>query len=233
MEGTSAKFIYLAPCTKTMWFLKLKLKHDCDLSTRCRRFKVRLQSIDLSRGIAGEDGVVYGISHITGDKEKIDAFIADLRKDKRITYLEFSGSTLLTGERTKHKPVALLGKSVFFVKPVVQDEHGYEHWELASTKKEDLSCFIEEVKKFADELELIALRRIDLKDIYFQKLMPPLTDMQKRVLDFAISEGYYRFPKRTTIRQLAKALGMSPSNFQKHLQKAEALIIPDAFSLLK
>ena len=63
--------------------------------------------------------------------------------------------------------------------------------------------------------------------------MPKLTALQKMALELAINEGYYEAPKKTNLRELARLSKVSLATYQKHLQKAEAKVIPDVFSFLK
>ena len=42
---------------------------------------------------------------------------------------------------------------MFFVKPMVLDNSGYEHWEIASHKKDEITEFLDNVEKLVDENE--------------------------------------------------------------------------------
>ena len=100
-------------------------------------------------------------------------------------------------------------------------------------KKEELINFIKKIKPFCDSFDLLSIKNTPLKNIYFPKLMPKLTDLQKKALELAIKEGYYEAPKRTSLRKLAVLMKISLATFQKHLQKAESKVIPDTLSFLK
>ncbi|SFC45313.1 HTH DNA binding domain-containing protein [Halobiforma haloterrestris] len=49
-----------------------------------------------------------------------------------------------------------------------------------------------------------------------------LTDRQRELFAVARSEGYYEVPRRTTHRELADRLGLSPGTVGEHLQRIEA-----------
>ena len=93
--------------------------------------------------------------------------------------------------------------------------------------------FIKKVKPLVDEFELLGLKNTPLQNVYFPKIMPKLTVLQKKALELAIKEGYYETPKKTNLRTLAKLSKVSLATYQKHLQKAESKIIPDVLSFLK
>ncbi len=216
-----------------MWVAKIVLKHDCMISNRCERFKVILQSLDLNEEKRGSEVLTSSIHQVIGEESAVKEFIADLKKDKRAHYVEFNGRTLFLIESAKKKPASQLTRRMFFVKPAIMDDKGFEHYELASHKKEELMNFIMKVKPLVDHFELLSLQNTPLQNVYFPKVMPKLTDLQKRALELAINEGYYNAPKRTSLRKLAALSKVSLATFQKHLQKAESKVLPDILSFLK
>lgn len=216
-----------------MWVAKIRLRHDCIIGNRCRKFNVMMQSLDLNEEKKNGKVLTSSIHQLIGDESNIKKFISDLKKDKRTKYLEFNSETLFLVETAKKKPVSEFSKKMFFVKPMLLDNNGYENWEIASHKKEELMNFIKKVKPLVDEFELLSLKNTPLQNIYFPKVMPKLTGLQKKALELAIKEGYYETPKKTNLRALAKLSKISLATYQKHLQKAESKIIPDVLSFLK
>lgn len=65
----------------------------------------------------------------------------------------------------------------------------------------------------------------DLFTLNLNSVFSSLTKKQIRVLEEAIARGYYGAPKKTTIRELAAALGLSEATTQEHLSRAEAKIM--------
>ncbi len=216
-----------------MWVAKIILKHDCIIGNRCEKFNVVLQSYDLNEENKGGKVLTSSLHQMIGNKKNINKFVKDLKKDKRTEYLEVNENTLFLVESAKHKPVSQFSRRMFFVKPVIIDEKGYEHWEIASHQKEELMQFINKVEPLCDEFELKNIKQTSLQDIYFPKVLPQLTDLQKRALELAIRNGYYEAPKKTNLRALAKMMKISLATYQKHLQKAESKVIPDILSYLK
>ena len=45
-------------------------------------------------------------------------------------------------------------------------------------------------------------------------------------MELAINAGYYNYPKKITLPELAKKMKISYSTFQAHLKKAEGKIFP-------
>ncbi len=216
-----------------MWVAKIRLRHDCIIGDRCRDFNVTVQSLDLNEEKQNDEVLTSSIHQLIGEEKSIKRFISDLKKDKRTKYLESNGQTLFLVEAAKKKPVSEFSKKMFFVKPMLLDNEGYENWEIASHKREELTRFIDKVEPLVDEFELLSLKNTPLQNVYFPKIMPKLTALQKKALELAIKEGYYEAPKKTNLRALAKLSKVSLATYQKHLQKAESKVIPDVLSFLK
>ena len=168
-----------------------------------------------------------------GNWKNIKRFISDLKKDKRTKYLEVNENTLFLLDSAKNKPVSQFTRRMFFVKPVVIDTRGYEHWEIASHQKEKLTKFINKVMPICEEFELLSIRNTKLNKIYFPKVLPKLTDLQRKALELAIQNGYYEIPKKTGLRKLAKLMKVSLATYQGHLQRAEFKVMPDILAYLK
>ena len=170
---------------------------------------------------------------LIGPSVNIRRFISALKKDKRVIHIEVNGNMMFMQETAKKQLIEYFSKEIFFVKPCVMDQKGVEHWELACPKKEVLMDFIGKIKPLCNAFTLLALKNTKLKDVYFPKVLPKLTDLQKRALELAVAEGYYEIPKKTSLRKLAKLSKVALATYQKHLQKAESKVMPDILSHLK
>jgi predicted DNA binding protein len=216
-----------------MWITKLVWRHDCMLGNRCRKYNVT--SIGFPLDMLEEKGTRY-YSHfdtLLGREEDIRAFVADLKKDKRAKEVEFEGNTLFflaALPKDEKIPTTHYNRKIFFMKPVVVDSKGYEHWEIASWKKEHLMEFIASTKRDTEKLEGFKVQKIvktKLTDVYFPHVMPILTKGQKKALELAYKNGYYDFPRKAELKQLAAISGISLSTFREHLRRAEKRIMPD------
>jgi len=193
-----------------------------------------MQSLDLNEERKDGKVLTSSIHQLSGDEKDIKKLIIDLKKDKRTIYVELNSNTLFLVETAKKKPVSkYMRNRIFVTKPVVIDKEGNEHWEISSHRKEEIMNFIKKVKPIVDEFELLSIKNTPLQNVYFPKVMPKLTALQKKALELAIKERYYETPKKTNLRALAKLSNVSLATYQKHLQKAESKVIPDVLSILK
>jgi hypothetical protein len=55
---------------------------------------------------------------------------------------------------------------------------------------------------------------------------PKITVKQRKALELAVHGGYYDYPRKITLEDLAKQMGVSYATYQAHLRKAEQKLLP-------
>jgi len=216
-----------------MWIAKIKYKHNCILGNRCNKFNISLQGIAFSVFKEKNKIITSSMFHMIGDEENLDKFIKDLKKEKLVIKLERKKDMFFLLEKASNKAVKYFNPKIIFVKPVLIDNEGYEYWEISSWEKTEISKFINSIKEDMDEFKLIKFVNTKINNIYFPKLMPNITHKQKRSIELAIEHGYYKTPKKTSLRKLAKLMNISLATYQQHLRIAEEKLIPNAISYMK
>lgn len=222
-----------------MWVAKLKIRHDCIIGNRCKKFGVTTTGTPFN--VFVKEGVTYSpqLHRMDGNPENIKKFLSDLKKDPKVTNLEVEGNNIFLIEVQKKKKITAsvyskLSPRIIFVKPVFVDKEGYEYWEVASWEKAILINFISSVKKeVSKNISILKIKQTKLTDIYFSHLMPKLTEYQKKALLLAFEEGYYQWPKRTNFGKLAKLMRISVATYREHLKKAEQKMMPDLIGSMR
>lgn len=217
-----------------MWVLKLQLKHDCIIGNRCKKFQCTSTGYPLES--YKEKGFFYNlhVEQIDGSQEKITSFINDLKTNKQVAQIENHNNIVFFTYKTEEESampaqLSLSAKRVFHVKPVFVDKEGREHWEVAAWRKEDLIDFIQYLKKKTKglkEINILKIIKTKLNTLFFPRVMPQLTSLQKKALDIAINEGYYDYPRNIELKELAKIMKISLSTYREHLRKAEKTVLP-------
>lgn len=214
-----------------MWIAKLKIKHDdCVVGTRCKKFNVI--SIGVPFNSYTDERFQY-FSHfetLTGNEEDINKFIKNLKADPAVTDLEVEGNSLFFLVRIPKKkiiPTTHYNPKTFFLKPVIVDTEGYELWEIGSWKKDLLNEFITNLQKDKFFVKILKIANTKLDEIYFPQVMPQLTKHQKKAIELAYHHGYYDFPRKIELKELARIAEISLSTFREHLRKAEKKLMPD------
>lgn len=216
-----------------MWIAKVRFKHNCILGNRCEKYKVTLQAVAFSNFKDKGRTVTSSMQYASGDSENINRFINDLKKDKAVIKLERKKDMFILLEKSKNKAVAYYNPKIIFVKPVLVDTKGYELWEVGSWDKKVISDFISNVERDIENFTLLRFYKEDIDNVFFPRLMPNLTQKQKRAVELAIQEGYYYSPRKIDLRKLAKIMGISLATYQQHLRAAEEKLIPNLLSYTK
>jgi predicted DNA binding protein len=217
-----------------MWTLKIKVREKWNIyNERTKKFKVKLYFY--SQNHYEEKGRIHFVASgiIQGEEKQKRKFFSDLKRDKKLKSLEWNKDFFIAVYSEPKK--SLRSKSVriaynprlIFLKPVIIDEEGWEEWEIASTKREDLEIFIHYAEKLKNvDSEIFYLKNKKVENLLIYSMVPKLTDKQKKVLTLAVENGYYGYPRKIKLEQLAKLTNISLSTYQFHLAKAEAKLLP-------
>jgi predicted DNA binding protein len=214
-----------------MWVARFKLKDDEDIySPLCEKHRTEFFAFPYTNFIRDRkiNLLVGGV--ISGSEENKRGFLEDLNKDKRVKNIEQHHDFILV--HAQH-PISRESKAeikIFYnpqyirVKPVHVASDGWEYWEVACLDREELNKLVRAaVKHYHGELS--SMKREILKSVTSLGLMTNLTEKQFEAINVAFKEGYYRYPRRLTLPQLAEITKKSYSTFQENLRKAERKII--------
>ena len=182
-----------------MWIAKIKMKHDCLIGNRCKKFKIEATANELGSYSKGKTKISNSVHQLFGEEKQIQKFIKDLKKDKNILHLENKNNTIYISENKPETPVKKYTKNIFLASTVTIDKEGYEYWEIGSFNREDLNKFINDLEKISQEFELLQIKESTAENIFFPKVLPNLTDKQKIVIDLAIKEGYYKVDRKSVV----------------------------------
>lgn len=217
-----------------MWTLKIKVREKWNIyNERTTKFKVKLYFY--SQNHYEEKGKIYFVASgiIQGEERQKKKFFSDLNKDKKIVSLEWNNDFFIavySEKRTNLRSEAVkiaYNPRLIFLKPVIIDEEGWEEWEIASTKRADLEAFIHYSEKLTNvDSELFYLKNKKIENLLIYAMLPKLTEQQKRAITIAVENGYFGYPRKIKLEQLAKQMQVSLSTYQFHLAKAEAKLIP-------
>jgi predicted DNA binding protein len=210
-----------------MWVARFKIWHkNCLLRPRCVKYQIT-DLVYLINSWGEKNKFYYTELHILqGTEENKKKFIKDLKKEKSIKKLEQKGNYVFTLnkeplEKQYYSPV--FDPKIIQVRPVVQRNDGYEDWEIASWDRESLMK-ITEVPVF--DVEIKSIKETKLSDIFFPHIFPKISTKQKEVIELAIKNGYYEYPRKITLEKLAKIVKVKRQTFQENLRKAEKKLIP-------
>lgn len=213
-----------------MWQMKIKAKHnDCPIVNRSEKFGVNVLSYPSTWYKHGREKRVTHICFMQGSPERKTVFLRDLERDPDLMRFEVEGDVFTYEYRLRkggqHVQLYYNNKMVF-VEPVLNSSDGHEYWHVASWDRDVLSKFYRDLLENMDFVEILSLKQSKLKNVYFPNIMPALSKEQEKAVTLAYEHGYYHYPRKVTLRQLAKIASVSLSTFQENLRRAEIVLLP-------
>lgn len=109
-------------------------------------------------------------------------------------------------------------------------ERGYKHFPILLRRGSEVSL-LKYVRAYSPcELDVRLLR----SPSYYDSLssLPALSEYEHRVLLVALKEGYFEWPKRATLDDIASELGLSKVTVAEHLRKALRKLVKIYFKSL-
>ncbi|MBI2530330.1 MAG: helix-turn-helix domain-containing protein [Candidatus Diapherotrites archaeon] len=114
----------------------------------------------------------------------------------------------------------ILKKGIIYSHPVDLYK-GYELHSFISTKPKETIKLINELKDTRGEVKILGISDIDENERIFD-----LTPNQMKVLKVALRSGYYEWPRKATLEEMASSIGLKRRTFQERLRKAENRLFP-------
>jgi len=100
-------------------------------------------------------------------------------------------------------------------------EKGYMDWLLVTNKKESISFLIENLKNMGCDVKIKRMTDLSEKKI--------LTERQEDIIKYALENGYFEFPKKIGIRQVAQKFDVSIATISEILRSAQQKIVGQYF----
>ncbi len=210
-----------------MWVCRIEVpyREQSLMSSLCRKHGVAIAGFPIAGHDAGDVVRVIGQFTLLGPPARFDAFVDEFVRDERVFHSERNGTTLLVDVAQHKANRCLFQPGVFHAKPVQVSRDGVYSFTIASWEKRVLrEIAVAYAKRF--RARVLAIRREGPSNVRLMGVFPELTAKQERCLDLAITQGYYEYPRKTTLKELAARAGISYSTFQFHLQNAEKKLLP-------
>ncbi|MEE9525938.1 MAG: helix-turn-helix domain-containing protein [Candidatus Woesearchaeota archaeon] len=217
-----------------MWVMKLKVESKKQfLGSLCVKHKVSLAAYPYSYYKDEKWLYLVGSGFMFGPEKNKKAFIAEIKKRKdRIPKLEFKNDfgMMVTKEPLFTEP--FWNPKLVWLSPSIINWKEKKHtWHIASFDREVLNQIYKLAKKVL-EAEMLKLKNEKISNISILRLFPELTKRQKRAFEIAINNGYYNYPRKVHLKDLAKIMKVAFSTYQEHLRRAESKIVPNIYKEL-
>ena len=213
-----------------MWIAKIKIigGEKGVLGSRTKKHKVSIATYPVSIKKKEKYLLVDSVAFIFGKEQNKKSFINDLKKSKDVVNLEVKEDFMIAQFKEPKESEPAYPESIINLEPVLIDSNGDNLYTIGSWNREELNKFLDFVsKKF--NAEILKIEKRKLSNFSLAKLRPELTNKQKQAMELAIKQGYYKYPRTTSVEKLAKLSKVSFSAFHAHLRKAEQKLLPFYF----
>ena len=170
-----------------------------------------------------KDGIRQ-LVEVTSDPESLEKIVKDVRDSPLVkeAYIVETKKGRMIGSLLTSSVFCgmIMGSNAFCRTCFFQSKSkadGTIEWTIAFTGREALTELLDRLKQ--EQVEVKILRLASVADV------ETLTSRQRSIVEIALGEGYFDYPRRITLRQLAKKVGVSPSTISEVLRRAEKKIL--------
>lgn len=157
-------------------------------------------------------------------------YVADLHKDKRIRVHRIEGNQVFYAVPALEAFHSIaLDKSTFFFKPQIM-KSGELVWHIGAWDKRHLIDVFNKLNRISKSwIKLVGIRRENF-NFFMINTLTDLTQKQLLAFQLACQLGYYKYPRKISLEELATAAKLSYSTYKEHLRRAEEKIMPHVVS---
>lgn len=168
---------------------------------------------------------VKDLVEIAGPEEVMAEVLEDIKKNPLVAKVETTiterGKVIGAVTTARCEICRILTDSGVFLISAESKGSGKVEWTLVVSDKNVLKNIFDHLKSKGVEGELVKLTKIDDKE--------SLTERQDKITHVAFERGYFDYPKRISLRELARMFEVSPSTLSEILRKGQRKIVLDYF----
>jgi len=177
--------------------------------------------IDIVEQKAAVSGRLHTLAEIDPGEADPAAVVERLRANPYIADLETivppKGRILVTMQVRDCHACSTLATSECFLKDATATEEGGLAWRIIAPNRRAVEDLMHDLRRRGIRIEIAAIKTA--------KRGGSLTDRQDQVLGLAYKLGYFEFPKRINLTDLAKKLGVAKSTLSEILRTGEEKIL--------
>jgi predicted DNA binding protein len=168
---------------------------------------------------------VKDLVEISAPEDVLDDVLNDIRKNPLVSKVETTvtdkGKVYGAVTTARCEICRILTDADVFLISAQSRGAGKVDWTIVLSDKKVLKDIFDHLKSRSVEAELVKLTKIDDKET--------LTERQDKITQVAFERGYFDYPKRISLRELARMFDVSPSTLSEILRKGQRKIVLDYF----
>ncbi len=168
---------------------------------------------------------VKDLVEIAGPEDVMGEVLEDIKKNPLVSSVDTTvterGKVIGAITTARCEICRILTDSGVFLISAESRGGGKVDWTLVLSDKGVLKDIFDHLKIKGVESDLVKLTKIDDKE--------SLTERQDKITHVAFERGYFDYPKRISLRELARMFDVSPSTLSEILRKGQRKIVLDYF----
>jgi len=168
---------------------------------------------------------VKDLVEIAGPEDVMQEVLDDIKANPTVAKVETTvterGKVIGAITTARCEICRILTDSDVFLISAESKGGGKVDWTLVLSDKSVLKNIFDHLKSKGVESDLVKLTKIDDKE--------SLTERQDKITHVAFERGYFDYPKRISLRELARMFDVSPSTLSEILRKGQRKIVLDYF----
>jgi len=168
---------------------------------------------------------VRDLVEISAPGEILDEILQDIRKDPLVleaTVTAMERNKVIGAVATKRCDVCrTMVESNCFLISAQSKRGGAIEWTLVTTDRAAIQELFAKLQRLRCEVRLVRISEINDREA--------LTDRQLEITMIALERGYFDYPKRISLRELARMFSISTSTLSEILRKGQRKIVLEYF----
>lgn len=168
---------------------------------------------------------VKDLVEIAGPQDIMEDVLKDIKRNPLVSKIETTvtdrGKVIGAITTSRCEICRILTDADVFLISAESKGDGKVEWTLVLSEKDVLKQIFDHLKSRSVDADLVKLTKIDDKET--------LTDRQDKITHVAFERGYFDYPKRISLRELARMFDVSPSTLSEILRKGQRKIVLDYF----
>jgi len=171
------------------------------------------------------DKGVKDLVEIQAPADMMDEILDTIKKNPLVSKVDTTvtekGKVLSAVTTSRCEICRILTDADVFLISAQSKDQGKVEWTIILSEKSVLKDIFDHLKSKSVEVDLVKLTKIDDKET--------LTERQDKITQVAFDRGYFDYPKRISLRELARMFDVSPSTLSEILRKGQRKIVMDYF----
>ncbi len=209
-----------------MWAAKIRIHGEGDLiGSKTLKHKVTVSGYPIQAYPQRKKILAVIAGLVFGEPAAKKSFIEDLKTDSRVPEMEQKNDFVIALIEQPKWMKAFFNPYIIHLKPAIIGPDGKGTYEFGSWDRKKLENLVLVLKKHRDAV-LLRFSEQSISNITLLGMLPELSRQQKKALDLAVSKGYYDYPRRIELAELAGLMRKSLSTYREHLRIAEKKVMP-------